>query len=421
MTGFRLAVLVLGALVFAQINDWRPLDQILVAGVSVLALTYLWSRTSLRGIAVTRRIPSDRAQVGMVVNDQITVQNRSLIGKLWLEVRDHSSLPEHGASRVVNLGPRKTVDWMARTVCARRGRFQLGPISLRSGDPLGIFPAQLRMRGSIELLVYPAVIDLPGFTLPASQLSGGPTPERRTQTVTPMVTGIREYVQGDAFNRISWSATARLARLMVKEFDIDPTSDVWLVLDLQAEYRTAVRNRHDDDFPEEPGVPVEAWLDSTDEYAVTVVSSLARSCLDQGRAVGMIATGAHYEVIQADRSDRAYIKMLEALAVVVADGHRPLSEVLVAESRRFTRNSSLIVVTSSTDPAWIDALEMIRGRRVQSSVVFVDRSSFGMRLDDDGTEVETHHILDRIARARLKVYHVRHGDRIADALRTAAA
>src|SRR5215211_646097 len=419
MTGFRLAALVLAALVIAQVNDWRPLDQVLVSGVAVLALTYLWSRSSLRGVTVTRRVPSDRAQVGMIVSDQITVHNRSLIGKLWLEVRDHSSLPEHGASRVVNLGPRKTIDWMAQTVCARRGRFHLGPVSLRSGDPLGIFPAQLRLRGSIDLLVYPAVIDLPGFTLPASQLSGGPTPDRRTQTVTPMVTGIREYVQGDAFNRISWSATARLARLMVKEFDIDPTSDVWLVLDLHADYRTHAGYGRGDRFDEESSVPVEAWLDSTDEYAVTIVSSLARSCLDQGRAVGMIASGAHYEVIQADRSDRAYINMLEALAVVVADGHRPLSEVLVAESRRFTRNSSLIVVTSSTDPAWISALEMIKGRRALSSVVFIDRGSFDPNHED--VDVSADQILDRITRARLKVYPVRHGDRIADALRTAAA
>lgn len=414
MTAFRLSLLVLGALVFAQINEWRPLDQILVASVAVLAFAYIWSRLSLRGIVVSRRIPSDRAQVGKVVSDQITVQNRSWIGKLWLEVRDHSSLPEHGASRVINIGPRKTTVWHAQTVCAKRGRYQLGPVSLRSGDPLGIFPARIRMRGSIDVLVYPAVIDLPGFTLPPSALSGGPSPDRRTQTVTPMVTGIREYVPGDAFNRISWSATARLSRLMVKEFDIDPTSDVWLILDLQADYRVIARNASRGSSTPGENLPVEAWLDSTDEYAVTAVSSLARSCLDDGRAVGMIATGAHYEVIQAERSDRAYIKMLESLAVVMADGHRPLSEVLVAESRRFNRNSALIIVTSSTDLAWIDALEMIRSRRVQSSVVFIDGSSFEDELVVD-------HIVERLARVRVRMYRVRHGDRIADALRTTVA
>jgi uncharacterized protein (DUF58 family) len=414
MTVFRLSLLVFGALVFAQINEWRPLDQILVASVAVLTIAYLWSRLSLRGIVVSRRIPSDRAQVGRVVSDQITVQNRSWIGKLWLEVRDHSSLPEHGASRVINIGPRKTTEWNVQTICARRGRYQLGPVSLRSGDPLGIFPARIRMRGSIEVLVYPAVIDLPGFSLPPSALSGGPSPDRRTQTVTPMVTGIREYVQGDAFNRISWSATARLSRLMVKEFDIDPTSDVWLILDLHADYRVKSHRGHDFSAYAESTPPVEAWLDSTDEYAVTAVSSLARSCLDEGRAVGMIATGAHFEVIQAERSDRAYIKMLESLAVVLADGHRPLSEVLVAESRRFNRNSALIVVTSSTDPSWVDALDLLRTRRVQSSVVFVDGASFG-------DEQQADHIFQRLTRARVRVYRMGYGDRIADALRTTVA
>jgi uncharacterized protein (DUF58 family) len=270
------------------------------------------------------------------------------------------------------------------------------------------------MRGSIDVLVYPAVIDLPGFSLPPSSLSGGPSPDRRTQTVTPMVTGIREYVQGDAFNRISWSATARLSRLMVKEFDIDPTSDVWLILDLHADYRVKALNMAEPPSAPSSSIPVEAWLDSTDEYAVTAVSSLARSCLDEGRAVGMIATGAHYEVIQAERSDRAYIKMLESLAVVLADGHRPLSEVLVAESRRFNRNSALIIVTSSTDPTWIDALEMIRTRRVQSSVVFVDGSSFGEEQNVD-------QIVERLTRARIRMYRIRLGDRIADALRTKVA
>jgi uncharacterized protein (DUF58 family) len=408
MTAFRLSVLVLAALVIAQINDWRPLDRIIVAGVCLLVVTYIWSQTSLRGVSVTRRIPTDRAQVGQTVSDRITLHNRSVIGKLWLEVRDHSSLPGHRASRVVNVGGRKTNEWSAQTVCAKRGRFQLGPVSLRSGDPFGLFPSRIRMRGTIDLLVYPAVIDLPSFALPSSTLSGGPAPDRRTQMVTPMVTGIRDYVQGDAFNRMSWTATARLGRLMVKEFDVDPTSDVWLILDLDHEHRSQAPFGQAN--PHANGEAIERWLDSTEEYAVAVVASLARCCLNQGRGVGMIATGAHYEVIQAERSDRTYIKMLEALAVVAADGHRRLAEVLVAEARRFNRNSSLIVVTSSTDPDWVDALTMLTSRRVQASVIFIEGSSF------DRTE-RAHDFAERLAKSRLKSYRLRFGDRIADALR----
>jgi uncharacterized protein (DUF58 family) len=410
MTTFRLSVLVLTALVVAQINSWQPLDRMLIAGVALLVITFIWSKSSLRGVSVSRRIPTDRAQVGQVLSDQLTLHNRSLIGKLWLEVRDHSSLPGHSASRVINIGGRTSNEWSAQTVCAKRGRFQLGPLTLRSGDPFGLFPARVRMRGTIDLLVYPAVIDLPSFNLPASTLSGGPSPDRRTQMVTPMVTGIRDYVQGDAFNRISWAATARLGRLMVKEFDVDPTSDVWLILDLDHDFRSQVPYVEASQRPNQKADVIERWFDSTEEYAVAITASLARCCLNQGRGVGLIATGAHYEVIQAERSDRTFIKILEALAVVAADGRRPLAEVLVAESRRFNKNSSLIVITSSTETAWVDALSMLATRRVQASVVYVDGESFGREAVSPG-------FTNRLAKSRVKYHRVQYGDAIAEALR----
>lgn len=410
MTGFRLLGIVLVGMIVAQLNSWRPLDQMIVAALALVVLAYLWSRQSLRGIAGSHRTPSDRAQVGQAIADDIVVENRSLLGKLWLEVRDHSSLPGHQASRVIHLGGRKRLAWTAQSVCTRRGRFQLGPITLRSGDPFGLFPTRRRLLDPIDLLVYPAVVPLPSFVLPAATLSGGPTTNRRAQTVTPMVTGIRDYVQGDAFNRISWTATAKMGRLMVKEFDIDPTSDVWILLDLDEDYLARAEPDRRISLPGDAG-EIERWLDSTEEYAVAISASVARSCVEQGRGVGLIATGAHYEIVQAERSDRTYIKMLEALAVVRADGRRPLAEVLVAESRRFGRDTALIVVTSSTDPGWIDAVGMLAARRVQASVIFVDGTSFGAPQPGELP-------LAGLVEARVRAYLVRRGDRIADALRS---
>src|SRR5262249_34945687 len=163
------------------------------------------------------------------------------------------------------------------------------------------------------------------------------------------------------------------------EFDVDPTSDVWIVLDLDhAQHVAAERPKLSRDMSLN-GNNVEQWLDSTEEYAIVIAASIGRSCLSQGRGIGLIATWAHYQVVQAERSDRTYIKLLEALAVVAADGHRPLAEVLVAEARRFNRNAAVIVITSSTDPGWIDALAMIAARRVQVIAVFVEGASFDER------------------------------------------
>jgi uncharacterized protein (DUF58 family) len=122
--------------------------------------------------------------------------------------------------------------------------------------------------------------------------------------------------------------------------------------------------------------PLEAWLDSTEDYAVTIVASLAGHFLRQRRNVGLIASGAHLEVIPPDRSDRQLVKMLEDLAVVQADGGLSLGEVLVAESRRFSRQDSLIVVTPSTDEGWVTSLTELAGRRVRTAAILVEPETF---------------------------------------------
>jgi uncharacterized protein (DUF58 family) len=148
-----------------------------------------------------------------------------------------------------------------------------------------------------------------------------------------------------------------------------------LVLDLDARYGV----RASRPLPSEIAVqlPVEGWLDGTSDDAVTICASLAHRALDQGRNIGLITTGAHYDVLPADRSDRQYLKMLETLAVVQADGHRPLSEVLAADARRFSRNSTVIIITSSTEEDWIRALSEIAARHVRVVAVIVEAETFG--------------------------------------------
>lgn len=414
MTGFRIAVLILGALVFAQFNEWPVLDQLSLALAALVALAYAWSQSSLRGIVVGRRIDTDRRQVGQTLVEEIVVDNRSRIGKLWLEVRDLSTLPGHAASRAVQVPGKSSRSWTVTTVCAKRGRYRTGPVVIRGGDPLGLFSRVKHFPVQIEVLVYPAVVPLPGFVLPAGSLSGGQMLDRRTPFVTPSVSTIRDYVPGDAFSRISWSATARMGRLMVKEFDVDPTSDMWLILDLDRHHRAVATGSSPFAADQRGTWPVEAWLTSTDEYAIAIVASLARRCLDQGRSVGLIASGAHHEVMPAERSDRQFVKMLETLAVVEADGDRPLAEVIVAEARRFTRDSGVIVVTSSTDESWVAALAALAERRIRSRAVVIDPSSFAAAPSSDS-------VVQRLLFERIPVHWVRYGDSIATSLTTAHA
>ena len=409
MPALKVVVLLVVALVVGQATDWLVADQLALALLVLLVAAWIWSRFSLRGVVVRREAATNRAQVGQPLREEVEVHNTGRLAKLWLEVVDYSTLPNHSVSRAVHVGGRRRVRWQTETRCVRRGRYRLGPLVLRSGDPLGLFPTRRSLPHAGEVVVYPATVDLRAFPPPAGMLAGGHAVDRRNPFVTPSVSGVRDYAPGDPFGRISWAATARLNRLMVKEFDLDPTADVWIVLDLdRAMHVAAVRPLAV--APDARGEwPIQAWLDSTEEYAVTIAASLARRFLDQGRNVGVIAAGAHHEVIGADRSAQQGLRILESLAVVRADGHLSLAEVLLAEGRRFNRQSSVLVVSPSTAETWVAAVADIVGRRVRVAAIHVEPETFG-------PAPSSLLVVSGLVAAGVPTHLVKYGDDIAAAL-----
>ena len=368
MVALRVFVLAVGGLIFALIDDWPAITLISVSALIVIAISFAWSRVSLTGLSFARRLSSDRAQVGDQLREELAVSNKSIFGKLFLELEDRSTLPGHLANRVIKIGPRSARQWRVASVARQRGKHRLGPITLRSGDPFGLFRRQKHLSGSLDLVVYPLTVDLDPY-VPGSVLqSGGGTIQRRSPTPTTTVGGIREYMEGDSINRVSWTATARAGRLMVKEFESDPTADVWIILDLYSPdsdgTRSVVTNFQSDD-------PL-GWLTNDLEYRVMLAGSLARRALALGRSVGLIMNAAQPVVLPPERSDRQYVRILELLAVVPGRANSTLAELLTSITARFHRDNVLLTVTSETSPHLIAFLASMRRRRISSELMLVD-------------------------------------------------
>ena len=414
MNAIRLIALVTAVFVLAQLNQWAILDKVFFALLGLLFVAKIWSRFSLGGLRLTRDTKTDRAQVGQPLLERVRIENRSRLAKLWVEILDHSDLPGHRVSRVVHLGPNDATRWRIETICARRGRFRIGPMSLRSGDPFGLFPMERLVPDTHDLLVYPATVDLSAFALPIGELPGGTAIQRRTPFVTPNAAGIRDYFPGDAFNRISWTATARAGKLMVKEFELDPTADIWIAVDLNRQVQAGASGMAS--LPNFSGgeVPLSFWLDSTEEYAVTIAASLSRHFLNQNRNVGLLGSSRQLISIPTDRGGRQMLKILEQLAVARADGDVPFGELLLAEGSQFTRNSTVIVVTSSTDEEWVQSLIGIVSRHVQCVAVVIEPSTFG-------SSESSLFVVSGLASVGVPTYLVKYGDDISRALATHAA
>ncbi len=362
-------------LVLAQINNWRLLDKLFLTLVALLLISWLWSWSSLRGLRIERESGADRAQVGQEITERLRVTNLTRWGKLWVEIRDYSSLPGHNASQVVSLLPQGNARWHATSLCIRRGRFLMGPLTLNGGDPFGLFPTRKLLPQTHELIVYPATVDVSSFVLPVGELPGGSTTKGRTPQITPNAVGVREYLPGDSFNRISWPTTARTGHLMVKEFELDPTADVWVVLDMDG--RTHIQGAVQGAVGEHDDPTARLLLNSTEEYAVTIAASLARHFLNQNRTVGLMMTGQHREIIPTDRGPRQLMKILESLAVIRAGGQQPLAELLLSEGGRFGRQSTLIIVTASTEETIARSLMGLVARGVKVVTIIVEPSTFG--------------------------------------------
>jgi uncharacterized protein (DUF58 family) len=382
MKTFGIVALWLSTLIIAFVGGWSVMYRVSYVILLLGGLSWLWALISARTLTVERRSRSQRAQVGGYFEEWVAVDNTGYLPKPWVEIRSDSNLSEHGVRRGFFLGPKARRSWTLRTQCTSRGKFTLGDIVVSTGDPFGLFQREVRFPSAATVVVYPKTVD---FVTPGhipGQLPGGAEQKGHVPFVTPTAAGVRDYQPSDPLSRIHWPTTARIGRLMVKEFELDPFSDVWIVVDLdrQAHYGSGT--------------------ESTEEYSVTVAASLARHFLMQNRSVGLMA---QREVLPPDRGIRQLTKVLELLAVVRADRWETLTELIAAESMRISRLATVFVVTPSANPSWVAVCQHLAERNVKMLVALVESGTFG-------SGVAAIDVVGSLAAATIPTYLVKRGE-----------
>lgn len=370
----------------------------------IFSLVYSWM--SVNWLNIGRQTYVRRIQVGQVFEEEFGVINRSIVPKLWLEVRDHSTLPNHQSSQVVPLMMhRQAYDWRVRTLCTRRGQFTLGPMTVNSGDPFGLYQFPRHIASTSSIMVYPQTFPIYDFATPSGAQMGGNAVRRLSYEVTPHAAGVREYAPGDSFKRIHWRSSARRGKLFVKEFEMDPLGDVWMFLDLS---RDSLVER-----PSVYGGGIDSTVNlppSTEEYGIAVAASLAQHFITSSRTVGFLSYTPHRRYVAPDRGDRQLTDILEVLATAHSTSNVPLRQMLSLEAPHITKGSTVIVITSSTDTSWLTEAHIQSRRGVVMITVLIDPASFGLQgLDIDMLRRE-------IEVAGVTTYTVRQGQSITHAL-----
>jgi uncharacterized protein (DUF58 family) len=199
----------------------------------------------------------------------------------------------------------------------------------------------------------------------------------------------------------------------VKEFEIDPKVDVWIVVDAssitQSRLPDVVETQPRSILPRsEVRLPP-----TTEEYGIAAAASLAFHLLSRDRAVGLIAYGRVRDVIQANRGQPQLNQILETLATLEAFGRLSLAEVIRIEAPRIPRGATAVLITADPRQSLLLATQELERRRVSPMLVLLDAESFG------GAPGSAE-LAERASRRGLGVRLIRCGDRVGSALSGAA-
>jgi uncharacterized protein (DUF58 family) len=166
---------------------------------------------------------------------------------------------------------------------------------------------------------------------------------------------------------------------MVKEFELDPLADVWIFLDAENSIQAALPHpppsaQVDDFWRGFVSIPL---APTTEEYGVSIAASLARYFLRKGRAVGFVSAGQQLALLSPDRGGRQLGKILEALAMLKAEGEMPLRGLVETQARHIPRGSTTILITPSVRDDTVLVFDYLSRRGLRPVAILLDAASFG--------------------------------------------
>lgn len=385
---FVVLMLIVGG-VGTAVNGGVVYVRLLYLSALLIAIAWLLTVFSLRGIKVDRQARSLRASMGDIFEEHFEVSNTSRIPKLWLEVANETTIPNATGSRVLTfLRAKQKRIYTSRTWLTSRGGFPLGPTRITSGDPFGIFRISRSYPATASLIVLPMLFPVSEFLSPPGLLPGGKAIRRKSIDITPHAAGIREYVPGDPMKRIHWPTSIRRDQLMVKEFEQDPQAEVWLFLDTHKSAHVAKPGENYDTPPIDDLLLLRRrkvkLSPSTLEYSISITASLAHYFIEQRRAVGLVsALGRAFTVIPAERSERQEAKILEELAFLQAESTYTLPGLVTAQMGQLPQGSSAILITPMIWPELLLGVDSLLRRNLRPVVVLLMSHSFGSRASNE--------------------------------------
>ncbi len=221
-----LTTILIGA---AAVNTGTNLLYMILGGaLSLFVLSFVLRQINLAGVRVTRTLPKS-AYREQPVNVDIRVENRKYFAPaLGLRV-ELADAPGKILGYALKVPARRCAVISTTMEFPRRGVHKVPPTDVVSSFPFGFSDRWRREDDGAEVVVYPRVRPVRSSVL--EHMRG-----ERTMSRVPSADGdeyfaLREYLHGDDVRRISWRASARLGKWMIRQMSKDNSRFVVFALD----------------------------------------------------------------------------------------------------------------------------------------------------------------------------------------------
>lgn len=200
----------------------------------------------------------------------------------------------------VEHGWRGSVEYPVRA--ETRGRYELGPMTVRVGDPFGLVELTRAFRTTTPLVVTPRTVALPGIALSGSLTGSGDQRPRAFAGGSAEDVTVREYRRGDDLRRVHWRSSARVGELMVRREEQPWQTRATVFLDNRA------------------GAHRGEGAASSLETAVVAAASVALHLTGRGYTVRLVTAAGEDPATtwQHDDAEVTAGRLMEALAMVEA-------------------------------------------------------------------------------------------------------
>jgi len=295
-----------------------------------------------------------RAEIGEIVDFDADLSNRGPfpLFNLFLEIALPLACCERSSEKLVVpvLGPYFSARHRFSVCFASRGRYELEGADLYFFDPFGLFFLKKRLRAGSELYIYPRVFTV--SALPAMVKGNAPWfgigSSRRTGGDDEEFFGIRDYRDGDPLKTIHWVSSARMNKLIVKQFQRQSYCRATMIFNLEKEERGQMR--------ESPG-----------EYMISIAASLAKYLLANDVAVEVIAHTGEVFQLASNKGQEHMEEILRFLTVAACESSVGFAELFQEFYRSIPESSNLIVIMRDKD--WDSFLSVLAQEKKEIGIV----------------------------------------------------